>query len=94
MRDEPTDVRVDRPIKRRMFVRNRWRAVCFVGHRRFLVGYPLPRPTGIDANQGNQGNNSNKTESAEDDDRYEPCPKALADLEKRGPSHSWSSGYL
>jgi len=90
MRNEPTDSRVDRPIERGMFVRGCGRAVDFVGHLRLLVGYPPPRPTGIDAERGNQGNNSNKTEGAEDDDRYEPCPKALADLEKRGPSHGWS----
>lgn len=93
MCDEPADGRVDRPTRRRDVVRNRWRAVDFVGRFRLLnLGLP-PRPTGVGANQDNQGHNSNRAENAEDHYWYEPCPKALANLEDRGgPSlHGWPS---
>ena len=87
MLDEPTDSRVDRSIRIVVLVRNRWRAISFVGHFRFLVRCIPPRPTGIDTNKGNQGHNSDGTKCAEDDDRYEPCPKALANLENSSTSH-------
>ena len=91
MRDEPTDGRVDRPIERRVLVRHRWRAISFVGHLRFLIRCAPQGPTGISPDQDNQGHNSNGTENAEDDDGYEPRPKAIAGLEDRGSSHGLSS---
>lgn len=87
MSDEPTDDRVDRPVMRRVLIRNRWRAISFVGHLRFLIRYLPPRPTEMDTDQGNQGYSSNRTEGAEDDDRYEPGSKAFTDLGSRGSSH-------
>lgn len=91
MRDEPTDGRVDRPIERRVLVRSRWCAISFVGHLRFLIRYLPPGPTLMETDKEDQGHNSNRTENAEDDDGYEPRPKAFANLENRGSSHGWSS---
>ena len=94
MCDEPTDGRVDRSIREIVLVRSRWGAISFVGHLGLLVSHPPPQPTGIDADKDNQGYNSNGTESAEDDDRYEPCPKTSAHLENRRSGHGWSSKSL
>lgn len=91
MSDKPTDCRVYGPIKRRVSVSSRWGAIGFIGRLRFLIHYLLPGPTEIDTDQGNQGHKSHRTESAEDDDGDEPCPKAFANLENCGSSHSWSS---
>ena len=87
MRDEPTDGSVDRPIRRRVPVRKRWRAIDFTGRPRLLVRYPLSRQA--DTSQGSQRDDSNRTENAENDYGYEPRPEALTDLEDRrsGSSH-------
>ena len=94
MLDEPTDSRVDGSTRIVVLVGDCWRAISFVGHFRFLVRCVPPWPTGIDTNKGNQGHNSNGTKCAEDDDRYEPCPKALANLENSSTSHGWPSECL
>lgn len=94
MGDEPTNGGVCGAIRRGVLVRNGWRAISFVGHLRLLVRYPGPRPTGINKDQGNQGQNNNRSKSTKDDDRYEPRPKALTDLENPSPSHGWSSECL
>ena len=91
MGDKPTDGMVDRPIRRKILVRNRWGAISFVGRLRFLIHYLPSGPTEIDTDQDNQGHNSHRTESAKDDNGYEPRSKALVDLESRGSGHSWSS---
>ena len=91
MCDKPTNGGVDRPVRRSVIIRSSWHAIGFVGH----LGLPIhdlpPRPTGIDIDRGDQGQNNNETERAEDEDGYEPCPKALTHLKDRSSSHGWSS---